>query len=213
MGALKTWRHAWKERWRRASLVLGVMLVFLAPTFVWAESLTHAARQTNESQPLKLVLGKSTIIAVPVPIKRASLANPEIADAVVLSPKEIYVTGKAYGTTNLTLWGKDEQVFTIFDLDVGLDVTRLKEQLHQLLPEEQHIQVTAAHDHVTLSGVISSPQKLVQVLTMAEAYAPKKVINFLQVSASAMDMAPKGEQSRPVVIEVIKGTAVNEVKF
>ena len=213
MGAMKTWRNVGREPWCRVSLVLGGVLVFLAPTLAWADSFTHAARQTNESQPLKLVLGKSTIIAVPVPIMRASLANPEVADAVVLSPKEIYVTGKAFGTTNLTLWGKDEQVFTIFDLEVGLDVTRLKEQLRQLLPEEQRIQVTAVHDHVTLSGTVSSLARLAQALAVAEAYAPKKVINFLQVPSAASEIASKGEQVRPGIIEVIKGTAVNEVKF
>jgi len=161
-------------------------------------------------------MGKSTVIAVPVPIKRASLANPEIADAIILSPKEIYVTGKAFGTTNMTLWGKDDQVFTIFDLDVGLDLSRLKEQLHQLLPEESNIQVTAAHDHVTLSGTVSSVARLAQALVVAEAFAPKKVINFLQASQPPIvttEVAKRVEPPRPVIIEVIKGTAVNEVKF
>ena len=68
-----------------------------------SEGTVRIATASREAQQLSLVLGKSTVVDVPVPIKRASLADPQIADAIVLSPKQIYVTGKGYGTTNLTL--------------------------------------------------------------------------------------------------------------
>ena len=76
---------------------------------LWANSSTPmvSAHASKNVQALDLVLGKSTVVNVPVAIKRASLANPAIADAMVLSPKQIYVTGKGFGATNLTLWGKE----------------------------------------------------------------------------------------------------------
>jgi len=66
---------------------------------LWADSPvpTMSAQASKDVQALDLVLGKSTVIDVPVAIKRASLANPAIADAIVLSPKQIYVTGKGFG--------------------------------------------------------------------------------------------------------------------
>ena len=51
-------------------------------------------------------MGKSKVLDLPVAIKRASLANPDVADTVVLSPTQIYLTGKATGVTNLTLWNE-----------------------------------------------------------------------------------------------------------
>jgi len=182
-------------------------------SFASSDNLTYAAQQTKGAQPLKLVVGKSTIVDVPVPIKRASLANPDIADAIVLSPKQLYVTGKGYGTTNLTLWGKDDQVFTIFDLDVGVDLSRLESQLSQLLPDESNIHVSGSHDHVTLAGTVSSPAKLSQTLAVAEAYAPKKVINFLRIYPTPPDQGPPTQEIPQVTVEVIRGTAVNAVKF
>ena len=172
----------------------------------------QAAQKTKKSEYLQLVLGKSTIVDVPVPIKRASLANPEIADAIVLTPRQIYVTGKGYGITNLTLWGKDEQVLSIVDLEVVIDLSRVEIQLAALLPEEDHIRVFAAHDHVTLAGTVSSPAKLSQALALAEAYAPKKVINFLRVYPEPVGENPPMEVA-PVTVEVIRGTAVNSQKF
>jgi len=170
------------------------------------------AQASKNVQPLDLVLGKSTVVDVPVAIKRASLADPAIADAIVLSPRQLYVTGKGYGSTNLTLWGKDDQVLAIFDVEVALDVTRLREQLDRLLPEETNIHLVSSNDHLTLSGTISSPAKLSQALAVAEAYAPKKVINLLKIYPD-----PPGEAKpvdlEQVTVEVIRGTAVNAVKF
>ena len=114
-------------------------------------------------------------------LKRASLANPDIADAVVLSPQQIYVTGKNMGSTTLTLWDENDRVWTVFDIEVTPDQARLKEQLHQLLPDEKDLRVLSSQGHVTLTGVVSSIANQSQALALAEAYAPKKVLNLLQV--------------------------------
>jgi len=192
-------------RWHKVMILVG-LLIGIAPDRVTAQSLTYVAKQSSEAQQLKLAMGKSAIIDLPVQIKRASLANPDIADAIVLSPRQIYVTGKGFGMTNLTLWGKDEQVFSIFDVEVGLDVTRLQARMHALLPEEDTIAVTATHDHVTLTGFVSSSNRLAQALAIAEAYAPKKVLNFLKIHPEQKEEVPAS-----VVVEVIKGTSVNHV--
>ena len=191
---------------RQVVVLLAALIATIGPSGASADSLTYLARQSGEAQQLKIAMGKSAIIDLPVAIKRASLANPDIADAIVLSPKQIYVTGKGYGTTNLTLWGKDEQVFSIFDVEVGLDVSRLQTRIRALLPDEEQIGVTSTHDHVTLTGVVSNSNRLSQVTAIAEAYAPKKVLNFMKIHPE-----PKEETPASAVVEVIKGTSVNHV--
>ena len=186
--------------------VLGVAELAMA-----SEGTVRIATASREAQQLSLVLGKSTVVDVPVPIKRASLADPQIADAIVLSPKQIYVTGKGYGTTNLTLWGKDDQVLAIFDLDVGVDLVRLKQHLAELLPDETNIHLRGTHDHVSLSGTVSSEGRLHQVLLVAEAYAPKKVLNFIKVYPEPVGNPAPDVQT--VTVEVIKGISVGSVKF
>ncbi len=171
-----------------------------------------SAQAGNNVQALDLVLGKSTVVDMPTAIKRASLADPTIADAIVLSPKQIYVTGKGYGSTNLTLWGKDDQILAIFDVEVALDLARLKEQFRRLLPEETSIQLISSNDHLTLSGTVSSPAKLSQALAVAEAYSPKKVINLLKIYPELPSDAKTNDREQ-VSVEVIRGTTVNAVKF
>ena len=139
------------------------------------------AVEMQTPQNVELVKGKSLLIETPVALKRVSLADPEIADALVISPRQLYLTGKAVGTTNLTLWAENERVFALYDLVVSPDLSRLKEKFHEILPGED-IRVTATHDAITLFGSISSTAKLSQALEVARAFAPEKVVNLLQVA-------------------------------
>lgn len=194
-----------------AAMAVGAVLMGSVTALAESEG-TRLLARAPQAQQVSLVVGKSTVVDMSVAIKRASLADPQIADAIVLSPKQIYVTGKGYGTTNLTLWGKDDQVLAIFDLDVGVDLTRLRQHLNELLPDETNLRLKGTHDHVTVSGTVSSESRLSQVLAVAEAYAPKKVLNFLKLYPE-----PPGSTVPPdiqtVTVEVIKGTSVNAVKF
>jgi len=70
---------------------------------------------------LEITLGKSVVVESPVPITRATLANPGVADPVVLSPRQIYVTGAGVGVTNLTLWQSETEVYKIYSINVHPD--------------------------------------------------------------------------------------------
>jgi pilus assembly protein CpaC len=195
---------------RQSALAL-MMGGLLLPVLAKANDDGRSLVRTLDPQQVSLVIGKSTVVDTHVAIKRASLADPQVADAIVLSPKQIYVTGKGYGTTNLTLWGKDDQIIAVYDLDVGVDHARLKKHLAELLPEETNLHFKGTHDHVTISGTVSSEGRMQQVLAVAEAYAPKKVLNFVKIYPEPIgDPAP---DVRTVTVEVIKGTSVGSVKF
>ena len=96
---------------RDAVAALGFVLGIVAVPFTHAEENLPAAAVTGATehrdvQKLELTIGKSRVLDLPVAIKRASLANPDVADTVVLSPTQIYLTGKASGVTSLTLWNE-----------------------------------------------------------------------------------------------------------
>ncbi len=139
------------------------------------------ALEQRDIQKLELTAGKSKVLDLPVAIKRASLANPDVADTVVLSPTQIYLTGKTTGVTNLTLWNESGKMMGMYDVVISPDLNRLKENLHKVLPDEKGILVNSSHDNITLSGTASSANNLSRALSIAEAYAPKKIVNALQV--------------------------------
>ncbi|HSL03856.1 MAG TPA: type II and III secretion system protein family protein [Nitrospiraceae bacterium] len=153
-----------------------------------AQGMVDSKAVASEAQRFELGVGKSQVVDLTTSIKRASLANPEVADTVVLSPKQIYLTGKAIGVTTLTLWKENGELFSAFDIRVSPDLSQLREQLHKILPDETGILVTATHDHINLSGTISSLARQSRALEVAEPYAPKKVVNLLQVGGAQQVM-------------------------
>lgn len=155
---------------------------------VGAQVAADSKAVTSEAQRLELGVGKSKVVDLTTPIKRASLANPEVADTVVLSPKQIYLTGKTIGVTTLTLWKENGDLFSVFDILVTPDLSQLREQLHKMLPDERDILVMATHDHITLSGTASNLARQSRALEIAEPYAPKKVVNLLQVGGAQQVM-------------------------
>lgn len=171
---------------KRIVYILAIgLLAFLTSLVIFSNS-SWAAQQYSlkdyKSKRLELVVGKSVILKSPDKVKRISVAAPEVADFKLLSPYEIYITGKAAGITNLTLW-HNKKVVSIYDLEVSYDISRLKQKLNDILPEETELRVLATHDSITLSGKVSSLANLSQVKALAEAFAPKnKVIDLVQIA-------------------------------
>jgi len=175
----------------KGSIVFGCC-VALSGVLAWTGAEAQGASPghvvATEAKRLELGVGKSKVVDLSEPIKRASLASPEVADTVVLSPKQIYLTGKTLGGTTLTLWKDNGEVYSVFDVTVTPDLTSLREQLHKILPNERDILVTATHDNITLSGTASSLAIQSRVLEIAEPFAPKKIVNALQVGGSQQVM-------------------------
>ncbi|MBU1040967.1 MAG: type II and III secretion system protein family protein [Proteobacteria bacterium] len=136
---------------------------------------------SHAPQALELAVGRSIIVNSDQDIRRISLAAPDTADVLLLSPRQVYLTGKAPGATNLTLWGAGEAVMAIFDLDVSPDQTQLKRMLASVLPNERGIRVVSSGKTILLTGSVSSAPSLATALSLAETFAPGKVQNLLSV--------------------------------
>ncbi len=117
-------------------VLIMLSICFLFPFLCRAEDSPIVSIITTPVKNLELIQRKSTIIETSIPVKRVSLADEKIADALVLTPQKIYLTGKAVGVTRLTLWDETDKVISIFDLEVSPEIIRLKEELHTMFPDE-----------------------------------------------------------------------------
>ena len=84
-----------------AGLIL-TMIVFSMACVSWAAGFPSVETQT--AKRISLQVGKSIVLKSEEPVKRISIADPAVADFVLISPNEIYITGKGAGVTNMTLW-------------------------------------------------------------------------------------------------------------
>ncbi len=140
------------------------------------------AAPLQDQQVISVSVNKSRILDLRGPIARVSVANPAIADILVINPKQIYVNGKELGTTNMILWDEKDQVVRQIGLEVTHDLESLKEKLYRILPGER-IRVESTKEAIVLSGSTSSPERMHSAVTLAQAYGAK-VINLLQVGGA-----------------------------
>ena len=153
-------------------------------------------------QDLHLLVGRSLVISSPTRIKRISLADPAIAETVVINPYQIVVNGKQPGSVSLLLWDEKDQS-QAFDVAVDTDALGLSAKIHALFPAES-VRVETARDAIMLSGHVSSVAVADKIVEMAKNISPK-VTNLLQAPVS-----PAGQIMLQVRFAEVDRVALNQ---
>ncbi|HEV2420441.1 MAG TPA: type II and III secretion system protein family protein [Candidatus Acidoferrales bacterium] len=141
---------------------------------------TQQAQEPGSPQMLHLLVGHSLLISSPTRIKTVSIADPNIAEAIVVSPNQIQINGKAAGGDSLLIWDENGQS-QAFDISVDIDILGLSEKIHEIFPSEQ-VQIETFNDVVLVSGRVSSPQVADKILEVVKSAAPK-VASAMEVPA------------------------------
>jgi pilus assembly protein CpaC len=140
-----------------------------------------AATESEGPQTLHLLVGRSLVITSPTKIKRVSLADPAIAEAIVVSPFQVLVNGKVPGGVSLLLWDEADQS-QAFEVSVDIDILGLTQKIHEVFPSEA-VQVETSRDMVIVSGKVSSAALADKILEVVKAAAPK-VTSLMEVPAA-----------------------------
>jgi pilus assembly protein CpaC len=167
-------RTALAQRLAAAVPALGVQAEVPATQTATPLPLPPQANQEQESgapQTLHLLVGRSLVITSPNRIKRVSLADPAIAEAVVVSPTQLVINGKVPGGVSLILWDESGQSQS-FEVLVDIDVLGLTQKIHEVFPAEP-VQVETSKDVVMLSGRISSVEVADKILEVVKNSTPK----------------------------------------
>ncbi len=126
--------------------------------------------------PLRVTVGKSVLISTADRIRRVSVTDPSIADAVGVMPTQILIHGRAPGEVSLIIWDEQERSRS-FDLRVDIDVTAAEEEIRRIFPGRK-IDVTASRAAIVLSGHVDTKEDAERVGSVAGAYT-KNVVNVL----------------------------------
>ena len=160
---------------------------------------------TGEGIPesLHLMVGRSLIITSPTRIKRISIADPNIADATLVSPIQILVTAKTPGGVSLIIWDEADRT-EAFDIFVDLDIMGISQKIREVFPEEA-VQIEASKDVVILSGHASSDVIADKILQVVSSTTPK-VVSLIQVPTAPT----KGEILLEVRFAEVNRTALDQ---
>src|SRR5713101_497974 len=137
---------------------------------------TQAPAPSEGPAPLRVMVGKSLLINTTDRLKRVSVTDPEIADALVVTATQVLVHGRSPGEVSLLIWDEFERSRS-FDLRVDVDITAAAEEMKKIFPDEQ-IDVSASRSAIVLSGHVTTEDVEKHAGMVAAAYS-KNVINVL----------------------------------
>ncbi len=168
---------------RGIPLVLAMAAVVLAAGAGEAGQTPGISENRSVHRELSLTVGESRVLDLEGSPSTGSIVFAVASDAVLeakwLEPtNQLYLRGVSSGFTSLSICEKKKDCL-VYDVKVTPDIVSLKKTLAEILPGEKEIRVTADNDRITLSGTVSDPASLPQILALSESYAPRKVTNLL----------------------------------
>lgn len=138
------------------------------PNFPNKNQYINNGNSLNKNEVLQGTVGRSKFIRFDAPVKRISITNPDLADLVLLSPKEMLLNGKQAGSTSLIIWGDSEDPL-FFELKVLNDTVSFMKEVEKISKGEK-IDIAFNDSNAILKGKISSDSLKGKITNLAQAY-------------------------------------------
>src|SRR5258708_21112921 len=161
-----------------------LILVLVGNATTQAQETYKASFKDKEAIAVNVLVGQSRVINFDRPVGRFSVSNPEIAEAVLVTPDQVIVNGKAFGQVNFIAWEQGTGSYLVFDVYVRTNLSLIGSQIRALFPKDD-IRLSQANGSVVLSGNVSDPKVSAQVQSVVEA-AGFKVVNMLASPVKGM---------------------------
>jgi pilus assembly protein CpaC len=164
---------------RRVSLIVASLILVLVNSAAQGQETSYKAsfKQNKEPIAVNVLVGQSRVINFDRPVGRFSVSNPDIAEAILVTPDQVLVNGKAFGQVNFIAWEQSGGQYLVFDVYVRTNLSLIDSQIRALFPKDD-IRVSQANGSVVLSGSVTDPKTSAQVQSVVEA-AGFKTVNML----------------------------------
>ncbi|CAE6763153.1 type II and III secretion system protein family protein [Paraburkholderia haematera] len=135
------------------------------------------------AEVLSVPAGSGTMITLPTPAVAVFVADPEVADVQVPSPRSVYVLGKKAGTTTLFALGANNKEILRKTVSVAADTASIQRLLDNSFPRFG-IRATSAPGSLTVSGAVPSAADADAVVQAMQPYlhGKEQLVNRLTIA-------------------------------
>jgi len=139
----------------------------------------------TSTEAVTIEVNEGHLVRIERPASAVFVANPEIAEVAVKSPRLIYVFAKKPGETTLYAVDQKEAVVANLRLVVTHDLSTLSDGLSRMVPEGQ-VTAESVSGAIVLTGSVATPAEAEDARRLASRFLGEgdEVINRLQVTQS-----------------------------
>lgn len=140
--------------------------------------------QPQEEKSVDLVVGTGQLIRVDQEFSSLFVANPEVADIEVKSPRLMYLTGVGVGETTLFAVDENDTVLMSTKIRVTHNLGALRSGIAKVAPG-QKVNVATVDQSLVLTGEVGTADEATNVLQVASQFVddPTRVVNRMTVAA------------------------------
>ncbi|MDP6515223.1 MAG: type II and III secretion system protein family protein [Alphaproteobacteria bacterium] len=113
--------------------------------------------------------GKARLIELPEPVRDVIIADPEIADVIVKTPRQVYLVARAFGSTNVFFVGADGEVILHAVIEVRIDLAAARKAIRALLPDAR-IELKAVGPNIVLTGTVRTAVEATDAAAIASQF-------------------------------------------
>ncbi len=124
----------------------------------------------GETQHIVIPLNRSVLVETTTETARADVVASTIVDVQPISPKQLLLTGKSFGTTQIILWGEADRR-SMLEVSVELDTRALQEAIRDVDPQAE-VNVRSVMGSIVLTGTVSGPEEASRVVDIANLFLP-----------------------------------------
>ncbi len=170
------------------------MLSMRRLALAWILACGGLGGQTAAPKTINLTIGRGELVQFMSDISRVAVSEPKIADAVVVSPREVMINAKSVGRGTIVVWetGVLPARYEINVLADHSDFEGILKSIGTQLPDSQ-IVVTGNAETIVLTGKAKDALQAKQAEALASTHA-KKVVNLLEV--------PPEPEPRQILLQV-----------
>jgi len=173
-------------------------------TLLWAAVVAACciAQTTRpQSHDLTLLEGRGELVTLQNDISKVAVSEPKIADAIVISPREVMINAKSVGRATVVIWEAGAEPAR-WEVQVVKDTSDWDTFVKSMVDSAgTPITVTGTGETIVLSGKVKSAEDSKRLASMAQTRA-KTVVNLLE--------APPAPEPRQVLLQV-KFAAIDRV--
>ncbi|POF34444.1 type II and III secretion system protein family protein [Roseibium marinum] len=143
-----------------------------------------AAGERASGRILNVGVGRSVVVNLAEDAADVLVSNPEIADAVLRTPRRIFVIGNTAGQSRLVLFSRSGRELASFDLRVERDTSDMTRIIRKLIPGS-NIDAESVNGNVVLSGTAKSTIEAQQAADIAVKFQgsgnAQNIVNLITV--------------------------------
>ncbi len=153
--------------------VFGLLIFAATPSALTVFASVNAEFIPALDQPVGLEVNEGKLIRLQKNASSVFIANPEIADIQVKSPKIVYVFGKRTGETTLYAVDEGGNLLVNSKIHVSHSLARLRRAMRDLLPGSP-VQVTSLEGALVVSGEVASAVDAEEVRRLAARFVTEE---------------------------------------